>query len=136
MTVFHRPNDVLGTECRVAAEKYFRPRRLVGDRVDLGHIPFIQFDADSILDPRESVLLADGEYHIVAGNEYIAQRARGLDVAILDVVFQLFEHHARQLATLDHKGFRRMIDDYFDALALGILQLPFGGLEELARLSR
>src|ERR1700722_7342619 len=51
MSVFYGPDDVLGPECRIAAEKYLRSRGLISDLVHLGHIPFVEFDADPLLDP-------------------------------------------------------------------------------------
>jgi hypothetical protein len=54
----------------------------------------------------------------------------------VDVVFHDLEHHALELAALDHEGLRRAVDDDLDVLFLGVLELPLGGLEELARLAR
>src|SRR5882724_4158531 len=136
VSVFDGPDDVLGPECRIASEKYLRPRGLISDLVHLGHIPFIEFDADPLLDPRKGVFLADGENDVVAGKEDIAEAARGFDVAVVDVVLEFLEHHALEEAALGDEGFGRVIDDDFDVFVLGIFEFPLGGLEELARLAR
>ena len=88
MAVLHRPDDVLRAERRVAAEKHLRQRRLKGDLVHLGHVPLVEFDADVALDPGKGVLLADGENHVVAREELLAEHAGRLDVAVLDVVLE------------------------------------------------
>ena len=62
----HRPDDVLRAERRVAAEEHLRVGRRHGLRVDLGHVPLVELDADVALDPRERVLLADRDQHVVA----------------------------------------------------------------------
>ena len=74
MAVFHRPDDVLRAECRIAAEKDLGAGRLKGDLIHLRHVPFVEFDADVALDPRKGVFLADGENHVVAGMELLAER--------------------------------------------------------------
>ncbi len=53
-----------------------------------------------------------------------------------EFVLHLLEQHAGELAALDHEALRRAIDDDLDVLALRILELPVGGLEESARLAR
>src|SRR5713226_8376493 len=111
MSVFDGPDDVLGPECRIAAEKHLQPRGLKGDLVHLGHIPFIELDPDALLDPRKGVLLTDGENDVVAGEEDIAERTRRFDVAVLDVVLQFLEHHAVEEAAFGNERFGRMIDD-------------------------
>src|ERR1700733_11102522 len=103
VSMLHRPDDVFRTEGGIAAEEHFRASRLESDRVDLGHMPFVEFDADPLLDPGKSVLLADRQNHVIAWEEHVTQRTGRLDVAVLDVVFQFFEHHARQPAALDHE---------------------------------
>src|SRR5579864_2368913 len=98
MAVFDRPDDVLRPERRITAEKYLRKGGLEGHLVDLGDIPFIELDADALLDPRKGVLLSDRENHIVAREKDIAQAARRRDVAAVDVVLQFLEHHAEESA--------------------------------------
>src|SRR5580704_4238996 len=136
VAMLNRPDDVLWAEGRIAAEKHLRQGRLEGGRVDLGNIPFVELDADALLDPRKSIFLSDGKNDVIAGKEHIAQRTRRLDVAVLDVVFQFLEHHAGELAALDDEGLRRVIDDDFDFFSLGVFEFPLGSLEELTRLAR
>src|ERR1700736_3231330 len=88
VSVLDGPDDVLGPECRVAAKKHLRPRGLKGELVHLGHIPFIEFDTDALLDPRKGVLLTDGENDVIAWEEDLAERSRRRDVAVVDVVLQ------------------------------------------------
>ena len=77
MAVLDRPDDVLRSERRVAAEEHARPRRLEGRLVDHRHVPLVELDAEVALDPREGVLLADREDHVVAGEELLAEDALG-----------------------------------------------------------
>ena len=53
----------------VAAEEDARQRRLEGHRVDDGHVPFADLEAEVALDPGERVLLADREDDVVAGDD-------------------------------------------------------------------
>ena len=74
-------------------------RHLVDDR----HAPLVELDADVALDPRERVLLADRDQHVVA-LEVLVGLAGGHELApALRVVvgFDLLEHHAGELAVLD-----------------------------------
>ncbi len=89
-----RPNDVLRAERRIAAEEHLGSGRLEGERIDLGNIPFVEFDADVFFNPRKGIFLTDGKNDVIAWKEYIAERTGGFDVAVLDVVFQFLEHHA------------------------------------------
>ena len=102
----------------------------------LRHTPFVEFDADVLFDPGKGILLPDGENHVIAGEEHVAEGARGLDVAGLDIVFQFLEHHAGQPAAFRNEVLGRVIDDDFDVFPLGILEFPLGRLEELARFAR
>ena len=100
--VLDGPDDVLGTERRVAAEEHARARRLEGLRVDLRHVPLVELDAEIALDPREGVFLADREDDVVGLEEFLARDALGGDAALrVDVVFDHVEVHALQLAVLD-----------------------------------
>src|SRR6185503_10545997 len=126
VTVLDRPDDVLRPERRVTAEVHAGPRRLIGDRIDDGHVVAIEGKAEIALDPRERVLLADGAHDL-----------RGDDLtAAVELVLELVEAHADELAALDDELLRAQVDDDLDALFLGVLELPVGSLEELARLSR
>src|SRR5579883_3396199 len=68
MAVGDRPDDVLWTECGVAAEEHLRVSRAHRPGIDLGHVPFVELDADIALDPGKRILLANSDEHIVAGN--------------------------------------------------------------------
>ena len=70
------------------------------------------------------------------GKEHLAEGARGLDVDLLDIVFQFFEHHAGQPAAFRDEVLGRVIDDDFNVFAICILEFPLGRLEELARFAR
>ncbi len=69
MAVLGRPDDVLGPPGGVAAEEDAVARALHGVFVHHGHVPFVEFDADVALNPGERVFLADGENHVVGGEE-------------------------------------------------------------------
>jgi len=66
-------------------------------------MPFVEFDADPLLDPGKGVLLAE-QNTSSQGKNTIAQRTGRFDVAVLDVVFQFLEPHADQPAALDDEG--------------------------------
>ena len=137
VTVFHRPDDVLRAERGVAAEKDVRPRRLERDRVDLGHVPLVELQAQVVLDPGKGVLLADREDHVVAGEELLGDDTLGGDAAVgIEIVFHDVEHHADQLAAFADERLGRVIDDDLDVLGFGVFQFPLGRFEELARLAR
>ena len=113
MAVLDRPDDVLRAPGGVAAEKNAGARGHEGDLVDDRHVPLVEFDPDIALDPREGVLLADGENHVVAGNE------DGVDAPVRVFAsasrLEALELHPRQLAVLDHEALRRVVDDDLDA---------------------
>src|ERR1700676_2175038 len=136
MSVFDGPDDVLGSECRIAAKEHLPKRGLKGDLVHLGHIPLVEFDADALFDPGKGVFLTDGENDVVTWEEDIAKAARRFDVPVVEVVFQFLEHHARQAPALGNERLRRMIDDDRDIFVLSVFKFPLGGLEELAWLAR
>src|SRR6266850_4795287 len=77
--VRHRPDDVLRTEGRVAAEKYVGYRRLERRLVEDGQTPLVELDAALALDPGEGVLLADRDQHVVALEELV-RLAGGLKI--------------------------------------------------------
>ena len=90
----------------------------------------VEVDADVALDPRERVLLTDGE------NDVVARDHDGVDhFALLLAVFfgpaQPLELHADELAVLEHEALRRVILDDLDALFLRVLELPRRRLEVL-----
>ena len=47
----------------------------------------------------------------------------------------MLEHHPLEHARLDHEARRRTVDHDLHGLMLGVLELPFGGFEELPRLA-
>src|SRR5688572_446300 len=137
MAVLDGPDDVLGAERGIAAEEDARARRLIRLGIDDGHVVTIELESQVALDPRERVLLADREHDVVAGQEHFAQRLRARDFAVsVELVLELVEAHADELAAFDDEFLRAMVDDDLDALFLGVLELPVGRLEELPRLAR
>src|SRR5207302_11043576 len=79
VAVLDRPDDVLRSEGGIAAEVDAGARRLESGRIDDRHVPFVELDAEIALDPREGVLLADREDHVVRGQEVLSDDARGGD---------------------------------------------------------
>src|SRR5260370_1197683 len=61
MPVLDGPDDVLGSEGRVAAEVNALARGTKGVFVDDRHAPLVELDAEIALDPRKGVFLADRE---------------------------------------------------------------------------
>ena len=122
-----------GPERGVASEEDLGKRGLQRRRIEHGHVPLVELDAEIALDPREGVLLADGEDHIVAGEEdgFESLRFPGLHVPL-----EALEVHADKLAVLEDETFWRVIDDDLDAFFLGVFELPRGGFEEIARAAR
>ncbi len=100
MAVRHRPDDVLGPKGGVTAKENPRIGGLHGLRIDLGHIPFVEFDADVALDPGKGILLADGHQDIVGVHHHIRFARRHQLAAALGIIFgfDLLEPHAGQLA--------------------------------------
>ncbi len=91
----------------------------------------------SPLDPGEGVLLPDGENDVVGRDELLAGDALGGDSpARVELVLHAVESHPDETAVFDDEGLGRAVDHDLDAFLLGILELPFGGLEEAARLAR
>ena len=126
MAVRHRPDDVLGPERRVAAEEDARIGRLHGDRVDLRHVPFVEFEADVALDPGERILLPDRHQHVVAFDVHIRLAGRHQIAAALRVVLRLhlLEHDAGELAVVVREFLRHQEIEDRDAFALRVLLLP------------
>ena len=82
------------------------------------------------------VLLADRQDDVIARQQHFPEHALADDLAVLELVLEFLEQHAGQLAGACHYCLRRMVDEDRDAFTLGVLELPFGSLEELARLAR
>src|SRR5207248_2664371 len=137
VAVLDRPDDVLRAEGGIAAEVDAGARRLEGARIDDRHVPFVELDAEIALDPREGVLLADREDHVVRGQELLSDDALGGDApAGVELVFHPLEAHPGEAAVLDDELAWQAVDDDLDALLLRVLELPVGGLEEAAGLAR
>src|SRR6185369_12862991 len=135
MAVLHGPDDVLRTPRRVAAEEHAGARALHRHLVDDRHAPLVERDADVALDPRERVVLADGENDLVARQDDGAGHRADLP-AVLLTPFELLELHADELAVLDHEAPGRVILDDVDFLFLRVLELPRRGLEIRTRATR
>ena len=133
VAVGHRPDDVLGAERGVAAEEDLRVGGGHGLRVDLGHVPLVEVDADVALDPGERVLLADGDQHVIARNVLVGLAGGNELAAPLGVVLglDLLEHHAGEPAVLVGEFLRHQEIEDRDALVHGILLLPRRGLHLL-----
>src|SRR5438105_1218217 len=129
MRVFQRPDDVLRTKRRIAAEEDAGPGRLHGHAVHHRHVPIAELDAEISLDPRKRVLLSDGKDDVVARIEDAVESRR---LASLAIPPEAVELHAGELSALDHEPARRVIDHDLDTFLLGIVQLPGGRLEETA----
>ena len=100
VAVRDRPDDVFRPEGGVAAEEDLWMGRAHGAGIDLGHAVAVELDADVALDPRERVLLADGDQRVVAGKVLVGLAGGHQATPALGVVFglDLFEHDAGQAA--------------------------------------
>ena len=137
VTVLDSPDDVLGTEGRIAAKENTGPGGLEGFLADLRHVPLVELDTQVALDPGKSVLLADGDDDVVGREHLFAEDAFCRDPAAgVDIVFHDIEEHAPELAALGDKGLRGAVDDDLHLLFFRIIQLPGGSLEKLPGLSR
>src|SRR6266700_3425753 len=133
MAVRDSPDDVFWAECRIAAEEHIRQARLHGFRVDLGHVPAVEFDTDIAFDPRKRVFLADRDEDIVAGDVGMGLAGRHEVAPAFLVVFRLdlLEQDAGELAVLmgELDGHEKIEDR--DALVRRVLFLPGRGLHLL-----
>src|SRR6266567_5642183 len=89
MAVRDGPDDVLWPERRIAAEEHVRQARLHGFRVDLGHVPAVELDADIAFDPRKRVFLADRDEDIVARDMRMGLAGRHEAAPAFLVIFRL-----------------------------------------------
>src|SRR3954469_4984078 len=90
MAMRHRPYDVLGAERGVAAEEHLWIGGAHGLRVDLWHVPLVEFDPAVALDPWKRIFLTDGHKDIVAGDRLVGF-ARGYQAAAaISVVLRLY----------------------------------------------
>ena len=120
MAVLDRPDDVLRSPRRVAAEEHAGMRRLHRRLVDDRHPVRVEVDADVALDPRERVLLPDGE------NDVVAREDDGLDhFALLLAAFlepaEPLELESDEPSVLEHEALRRVILDDLDAFLFRVL---------------
>ena len=126
VAVRDRPDDVLGTERRVAAEIHAGTRRRHRHLVDDRHVPFVELDARVALDPRERVFLADGDQHVVAWKVDVRLAGRDELPPTLGVLLRrdLLERHAGQLAAFvrERLGHEVVVDR--DALVHRVFLLP------------
>src|SRR5579863_1518682 len=122
----HRPYDVLRTEGGVAAEEHLRMRRSHGLGIDLGHIPFVEFDAAIPLDPGERILLTDRDQHVVAGNGLVGLAGGHQVTAALRVVLGLhfLEGDAGELAFVVGEGDRHHEIEDRNILMHGVFFFP------------
>ena len=60
-----------GPKAESPPKKTFGTRGLEGDLVEHRQAPLVELDAGVLLDPRERVLLADGDQHVVALEELV-----------------------------------------------------------------
>src|SRR5258708_35970296 len=130
VAVFSGPNDVLRSPGCVAAEENSVVRTLHGFFIYDGHVPFVELDSDIAFDPGKSVLLADGENHVVRRKE--DRSGRGGILGAL-VPLELFKLHPNEFSVFEDEALGRMVDDDLDAFLFGILQFPWGSLEESTR---
>src|SRR5262245_15478823 len=128
------PDDVLRPPRRVAAEEYAGARRLHGDTVDDGHSMFVEVDTDVALDPRERILLADRENHVVTRNHDGVDHLTLL-LSILLEPAQPVQLETDEFSFLENEALRRVVLDDLDAFLFGILELPRRRLEVRARTS-
>ena len=135
MSVFHGPDDVLRSPGGIAAEEHVGARRLERCLVHHWHVPLVERDADVALDPREGVVLTDGEDDRVARHDDRLNHRAGL-TPVRRGPLQPLELHADELAVFDHEALRRVILDDVDAFFLGILELPWRRFEKFASATR
>src|SRR5262252_9078484 len=129
MAVGDRPDDVLRSKSGIAAEKYVRQRGLHRLRVDLGHVPAVELDADVTLDPREGVLLTDCDQTIVTRNVSIGLTGWDQVAAPASIVFRLdlLEEHPGQTPAFVSELLRHQPVEDRDVFVHRVLFLPGRG---------
>jgi len=65
MAMGNRRNNVLGTKCSVTAKENLGVARLERPFINLRHIPLAKLNTQIALDPRESVVLTNGNEHFI-----------------------------------------------------------------------
>ena len=108
-------------------------RRGHGLGIDLGHVPFVEFDAAIALDPGKGVLLADGDQHVVARKVLVRLAGRHEIAAALGVAHRLdlLEDDAGELAVVVGEFLRHQIIEDRNVLVHGVLLFPGGRLHLL-----
>src|SRR5579883_1467126 len=114
----------------LAAEEHLRVSRAHRPGIDLGHVPFVELDADIALDPGKRILLANSDEHIVAGNVLVWLARWDKAAPAFGVVFglHLFKADAGQTAVIVREGFRHQEIEDRDAFMHRVLLLPRRGL--------
>src|SRR5438270_7302267 len=133
MAVRDGPDNVLRPERRVPAEEHVGQGRLHRLRIDLGHAPAIELDADVALDPREGVFLADRDEHVVAQNVLVrfASRYQVAPALLIELGLDLLEQDAGQFAVvMSARGGHEEVEDR-DAFVHRVLFFPDRGLHLL-----
>ncbi|GBF30344.1 hypothetical protein MnTg04_00285 [bacterium MnTg04] len=136
VAVCDRPDDVFRAKRRIATEKHTCAGGLEGDRVDDRYIPLVELDADIPFHEGKGILLADREDYVVAGQDDPVEFGRLQPAVLVFVPLDYRKLHAGQLALFDNHPQRRMVQQQFDLLFLGIFELPVGRLEQVSRLTR
>ena len=133
VTVRHRPDDVLGAKCRIAAEKHFWLRRLQRDLVDDGKARLVELDARVPLDPGKRIFLSDRDQHVVAGemNFRLASRHQLAPALFVLGCRNFFEHDAGEAAVLVRERLWHVVVDDRNAFVHGILFFPRRGFHLL-----
>src|SRR6202022_3748415 len=120
------PDDVLGAERGVAAEEHLRIGRAHGLGIDLGHVPFVEFDAAVALDPGKCILLANRHQDVVAFDGLV-RLARGNQAALAPGVIlglHLLKGDAGQLAIVEGERARHHEIEDRNVLVQRVLLLP------------
>src|SRR3989441_2423926 len=133
VAVRHRPDDVLGSECRVAAEEDFRLCGLHRDFVDDRHAVLVELNSHVALDPGEGVLLPHRDEHVVA-LEALIGLSGGNEAASPFLVahrLHLLESHAGELAVLVLEGLGDEVVEDGNALVLSVFLFPGRGFHLL-----
>src|SRR5207302_5818065 len=118
--------DVLRAERGVATEEHARPRRHHGLRIDLGHAPLVEFEADVAFDPREGVFLTDRDQNVVAWHVLVGLAGRHELAATLGVALglDLLEGDAGEAAAVVGESLWHQIIEDRDVLMHRVLLLP------------
>ena len=121
MAMLHSPDNILWAERCVAAKEHAWARRFIGHFIHHGHVPLIELNAHAALNPRECVVLSDGQNYVVSRQKHRIDHGGFLRIRI---PFQALKLHAHQLAVLHDKPLGRVVDYDVNAFFFGIFQLP------------